>query len=311
MYEFIINPSSGSGRGGRIWEMLRRELERRRVPYRACVLKGPGEARARAEKLAKSGEACTLVVVGGDGTVNETVSGLSSFANITFACIPTGSGNDFVRGLHLEREPLAALSKILEPKKIGQIDIGTALCTDGGWEEAKSFSYAVSAGMGFDAAVCNSVLHSRVKKVLNRFHSGKVIYLLTAVWLLLTMKRRPMEICIDGQRTMTFQKVYFAAAMNLGYEGGGFWFAPKSRPDDGYLELICAGGISRLRVFGLLPLALKGKHEGKKGVYLLRCRTAEVSCGEPLCVHTDGEIPGFYKKVRFGLRKEKLRVILG
>lgn len=309
MYHFVINPSSGSGRGLSVWITIKHELDRLEVPYRFTLLKGPGEAGTLAQTLSQSDLPCTLAVIGGDGTINETLNGLTDFSNITFACIPTGSGNDFVRGLHLEQDPVKALHRILQPAEVLPVNVGQTLCRtpDG---KTSSFAYGVSTGIGFDASVCNAVLHSRLKKVLNRFHFGKLIYLFTALWQLFTMRRCPLTVTLDDGRTLTFQKVYFAAAMNLPYEGGGFQFAPEALPGDDCIDLIIASGIPRLRVLTLLPLAMKGQHVGKRGVHLIRCKKASIHAERPLCIHTDGEIPGFYADVDFSLKKEKLAVIL-
>lgn len=302
MYYFIVNPMSGSGKGRIVWNKIQRELSRRNICFRSFLLSRPGEARTLAAGLSGLKQPATVVVVGGDGTVNEVLSGLSSFKNIKFACIPTGSGNDFVRGLGLASSPLEALESILHPKKIRRIDIGSV--------NSGQYSFAVSAGFGYDAAVCHAVNRSRLKTALNRFRLGKLVYLLTALWQLVTMKRQTIRAVIDNEKTLSFESAYFAAAMNLRFEGGGFMFAPGAVPDDGYLDLIVANRISRLRVLYLLPLAFSGKHAGRDGIHIIRCKKAVLSSAAPFAVHTDGETSGLGKEVTFSLRPEKLAVIL-
>lgn len=336
MYYFIVNPVSGSGRGLAVWKTVEEELRRLHIEYRAFLLSDRGEARSLAAALSGSSTPCTLVAVGGDGTINEIINGLSSFRNITFACIPTGSGNDFVRGLGLEKDPVRALHKILRPKEIRKIDIGVTLCegkpgsfagTRSSSEETRSSggtrpsagsgqdpaipcSFAVSSGTGYDAAVCKSVLTSKLKTLLNRFHSGKLVYLVTALRQLLTMKLPSIRVTVDEEAPRSFPGAYFAAAMNLPYEGGGFRFCPDARPDDGCLDLIVVSGISRLRALALLPLALFGKHAGHEGIQIIPCKKAVIESCEARCVHTDGEIPGFFQKITFSIKEEKLAVIL-
>ena len=65
-----------------------------------------------------------IVAVGGDGTVNDVLNGLTNFEQVTFAYIPSGSGNDLARGLHLETNPLKALEQILSGGQTGSIRIG-------------------------------------------------------------------------------------------------------------------------------------------------------------------------------------------
>ena len=89
--------------------------------------------------------------------------------------------------------------------------------------------FAVSSGIGFDAAVCHEVCVSPWKVFLNRLGLGKLSYAVVALDRL--MKDRPvkMEVALpDGSRKV-FEKTYFAAFMNLQYEGGGFPFLPGSK----------------------------------------------------------------------------------
>lgn len=325
MYYFIINPSSGSGRGRIVWETIQKELTRQNVTYHYSLLSSDQEGTALAARLSTLGTPCTVVVIGGDGTINDVVNGFTAFDHITFACIPTGSGNDFVRGLSLSRDPQEALQAILHPTKILPVNVGkTDFYSSDTDCKAQSRRFMISSGIGFDAAVCYSVDHSRLKRILNRFHLGKLVYLITALWHLCTMKRPDFRITIDSSQTFDCKKSYFAAAMNLPYEGGGFLFAPDAKPADDQLDLIFVNGISRLHALCLLPLALKGKHVGHKGIHLISCRKVQIerlwdsSSNHRLrsskrfggCVHTDGEIPAFAEKITFSLHEKKLAVIL-
>lgn len=308
MYYFIINPASGSGRGLTIWKTIQAELNRLGTDYRAYLLSRPGEAKQLASGFAGKKKPCTVIAVGGDGTINDVINGLGSFDHITFACIPTGSGNDFVRGLGLTKEPLAALHAILNPKEIRRINIGRTLIQEA--DKVTEHSFAVSSGIGFDAAVCDSVQSSRLKKALNLFRAGKVVYLVSALWLLLTMKRGSLKITLDDGTIQDYENCYFAAVMNLPYEGGGFYFCPDALPDDDYIDLIIANRISRLNALSLLPQALFGKHVGKNGITIIRCRLAELQYSAPSCVHTDGEVVGYYDNITIGIKSEKLPVII-
>ena len=346
MYCFIVNPVSGSGRGRKIWKSVKAELDRLGIDYRSYLLTKAGEAAALARGISTLEHPVTLVAIGGDGTINEILCGLASFRDITFACIPTGSGNDFIRGLrryaklqemsacptdsrinlpyrqngkakksgysrNAKSSDLSALHAILHAKKTARIDVGRLACTDtDSHSHAREYAFAVSAGIGFDAAVCYFVLQSRLKKVLNRFHAGKLIYLLTALWQLASMKCQTLSISVDGGEYVTYENAYFAAAMNLSCEGGGFMFAPDALPGDGALDLVIANRISKLRLLTLLPLAFSGRHVGHDGVTILRCRNARIQSQAPLHLHTDGEPHAPGSEIVFSLRNEQLKVIL-
>ena len=303
MYYFIVNPSASSGNGLIVWLQVEAHLKQRGVSYRHYLLSGPGEARRIAAGLCTKEENVTAIVVGGDGTINEFLSGLTRFDNITFAYIPTGSGNDFARGLRLPSDPAACVSMILRSEKYRRINIGT-VNSDG-----KTGRFAVSSGMGFDAAVCHAAYRSRIKKALNRFHLGRLVYLINALGLLITIKPFRAKVLIDDNDLLIFDRILFAAAMNTPYEGGGFMFAPGADPSDGYIDLLIAEGIPKPMIPFMLPTALFGKHLGFSGVHLYHCKKAVIESTSEACVHMDGEHFGFHRKVTFSLMGETLRLI--
>lgn len=305
MYYFVVNPISGCGKGKKIWQTLKKELDRLPVEYEAFLLRKKGEACTVAASLSGLTQPFTLVVVGGDGTLNEVIGSLTSFEQVTLGCIPTGSGNDFVRGLGLETDPLAALHQILHPARVRQIKIGQTLSSSG---EKRAF--CVSSGIGFDAAVCNGAYRSGMKELLNWFRLGKLVYTGTALKQLFTSRLCPMKLTLDDGSERVYPRAFFAAAMNLPYEGGGFQFAPDADPCSSSFTLCIAEGLSKARILSILPLAFFGRHVGKPGIHLITCKRVTIQTGQPLCIHTDGEIFGFHKTVTFSAHPERLRVIV-
>ena len=78
MYHFIINPNAGSGRGWKVWRAIAGYMDRHNIEYEAVLTNGIGEARDAARELTKeAGKPCFLIVVGGDGTMNEVLDGAS------------------------------------------------------------------------------------------------------------------------------------------------------------------------------------------------------------------------------------------
>ena len=258
-----------------------------------------------AQRISSVSQPCTAVIVGGDGTIDEFIDGLALWEHLTLGCIPTGSGNDFVRGLSLERDPAKALDIILSPSHICHLKVGIIQA------ENHSHKFIISSGIGFDADVCNGAYRSGMKQFLNFFHIGKLVYLTTAFRLLVSMKLYPMKITLDTGEVFSFDNAFFAAVMNLPYEGGGFWFAPALRPEEENFHICVAEQMNRRRILKILPLAFSGNHVGKKGVHILPCTRAVIQTSQPLCVHTDGEILGFFDEISIEAAKDRLNVITG
>ncbi len=163
--------------------------------------------------------------------------------------------------------------------------------------------------MGFDAGVCHETAVSRTKLLLNRLHLGKLTYVGIALHRILSLKLQSMTVTLDDSRKITFDKVYFAAAMNLMYEGGGFKFCPKADCRDDLLNLIVIDGLSKLKILALLPTAYRGWHVHFRGVHTYTCRKIDLISTTPLPLHTDGEPVMRQTTARFSLEPEKLRVI--
>ena len=76
MYQFIVNPGAGAGRGYRIWKRLEHQLEMNSQEYRVFFTEHQGDAAEIARVLtAEKDEAKVIVIVGGEGTYNEVLNG--------------------------------------------------------------------------------------------------------------------------------------------------------------------------------------------------------------------------------------------
>ena len=87
MYQFIVNPAAGTGRGYRIWKKLERQLENDSEEYQVYFTEYQGDAAEFARCLtADRDTAKIVVVVGGEGTYNEVLNGLS-FKGLSKLCL--------------------------------------------------------------------------------------------------------------------------------------------------------------------------------------------------------------------------------
>ena len=267
MYYFIVNPHSRSGKGLRVWQKIQKRLDRDKILYEANMTEYQGHATELAAFLTSGRHEDpapkTIVVLGGDGTLNEVLNGLSMSTAVTLGYIPSGSGNDFSRGMKLPKSPEKALRRLLSSKKIRLIDYGILSYTDGCPAHRR---FLVSSGAGYDAGVCQNLFTTRLKKVFNQFHMGKLVYLVIGIKQIVLCKSADGCLTLDGVKKMNLKKIRFISAHIQKSEGGGFRFAPKADPADGYLDLCVVSGVSKLRLTVLLAAALIGKHCGMKGV---------------------------------------------
>ncbi len=308
MYHFIINPKSSSGKGIRYWWTVKNELDSRQIPYTAEFTKQEGHASILAEQIcSKYSGIKNIVVLGGDGTLNEVVNGITDFDQVLLGYIPSGSSNDLARSLRIPKDPLKALENVLKPTSFKYLDYGMI-----SFPEAMDVprKFCCSSGMGYDAEVCVEVQASPLKKRLNRFGAGKLIYLAIAIKQLMTLKSIDVTLYADGIKKGTYQNVFLMSAMIHKYEGGGLMIAPAADPTDGKLSVCLAHGLGRMKALLLLPTLVIGKHHKFKGIETFHCHNLEIIANRETAVHTDGEVPAFSSHIKVTCEQGRIRMIL-
>lgn len=309
MYHFIINPASRSGRGLKIWnKQIEPALKEKQVIYKSYLSKKAGDVTEIARKIyfsADSGTPLYIVVLGGDGTVNEVLQGIPDPRSLVLGYIPTGSSNDFARDLKIPKNPLDALNLILFSGKQTPMDLGTLIYPDG-----KMRRFLVSSGFGYDAAVCEEVNRSVVKNVLNKIGLGKLTYLGIALKQLFAAKRSSCKLTLDHDTTVTIDNMLFTCCMLHRFEGGGFMFAPDADAHDGLLNLCAVGDISKLLILFALPTAFYGKHYRFQGITPYVAKEITFESGSPLWVHTDGEVLRKENRITVSCEKDAFSMFL-
>lgn len=298
-YTFIVNPSAGKGAGKKVFRSLEGELARKGIRYDLVETTGPGHATEAARKAGTP----VVVSVGGDGTINEITNGLSGSGR-TLGIIPAGSGNDFIKSVHVPGKPLRALETLIHGF-VRTVDIGSVRCTPakegGGNFEPRLFVNGV--GAGFDAAVA-----ARTREI--RFLSGTALYVLAVLQTL--GKYTPPLFTIDSNGYRREAKGLLIAIGNGTCAGGGFYLTPDARVDDGVLDICSVDDKNIFQILSLMPRVMRGKHHNVPGVNFFREKKLTITAEEPFFVHADGEIVGAnVRRVEVGLISSRLQVISG
>jgi diacylglycerol kinase (ATP) len=288
----IVNPTAGGGRAARLLPWLRERLASR-TDAGLLVTGRAGDAERAAADAAADGRD-RIVAVGGDGTVQEVVNGVTEAdSGSVLGIVPVGAGNDLARSLGLPRDPAAAWT-IAVGRGERPIDLMLAIGGDG-----RRRWFGSAGGIGFDAQVA-AAMATRAG-----WQRGKAGYLLTTLAELQRFENRRVELTVDGA-TSTLQ-VLFVAIANGEYYGGGMRIAPGAAVDDGMLDLCIVGDVSRMTALRQLANLYRGTHVHHPKVELRRGRAVEIS-GEPsTLVHLDGE-PFGGLPVRIQLHDARLTV---
>ncbi|MEA2651539.1 MAG: hypothetical protein QOI85_1260 [Chloroflexota bacterium] len=269
----IVNPTAGGGRALRSVSWLRERLVTR-PDVRLEITRRRGEAEALAAEAGGSHD--RVIVVGGDGTVQEVVNGLLSYGEpAAMGIVPLGSGNDLARSMGLPVE-LASAWRIAIGNATRRIDVAHA--RNGSGAERL---FASAGGIGFDAQVAAAMADRR------GWQAGRAGYLLSTLNELRRFENRHVRLTIDGATETA--DVLFVAIANGAYYGGGMRIAPGASIDDGRLDVCVVGDISRLTVLRQLPNLYRGTHVNHPAVSMRSGTIVEADGDGDTRIHLDGE----------------------
>lgn len=280
MITLLVNPVAGGGKAKNVAISVANRLDQLKLPHRIWETHYPNEAKELAIRAAKEHrdnpqKENMLLSIGGDGTFLEVVQGTLD-SGLPVACLPAGTGNDFLKSLGVPSEPMAALEHILNAG-VRHIDLG----------KVNDLIFANECGAGFDVTALDYAIQYR-KKI-----RGAASYLLGVLTAIFRHKSAPMVIRADGKEVFRGNCLVFSVA-NGQYIGGGIRISPEADVQSKKLELIVIQDCSRPRMCSYLPGLLAGKILQFKDT-VVHCRAETISAAplresETLRVNIDGEI---------------------
>lgn len=253
---------------------------------------GPGHATTVGRGALESG-AKLVVAVGGDGTANEVLcafmddGGVNRFPGAELGLLGGGTGGDFLRQLGSPSWP-EMIDALEQPGRT--VDYGAMRFVDhDGQSCVRPFLNAASAGVTGHIVARVLQAGGLSRKLLG----AKGIYLWHSIAGILGYRNPTVELQVDETEPRRLD-LALATATNGQYFGGGMWIAPNARLDDGRLEMIYTGDISKGKLLGLLAKVFGGKHLDHPAVEAGQGQRLHMrSVGDdPVLVEIDGEQPG-------------------
>jgi YegS/Rv2252/BmrU family lipid kinase len=276
-----VNPAAAGGTTGKRWPEIAHRAAQRGLDGDALISERPGQLTTLAAD-AVAGGATRLVVVGGDGSVNEVVNGIADAHGVELAVIPRGTGWDFVRTFDIPRNLDAAVDVALTGS-VREIDLGAVTYRTWGGEDARSI-FANVASAGISGAIAQRANES--SKALG----GKVSYYWATLAVFVGWQTGEMRVTVDGESRNG--KMIDAVVCNGRYLGGGMMMCPEAEPDDGVFDVLLIGDVTKRDLLLVLPKTYKGNHLPHPRLELLRGKVVTVESAEPLPIELDGEQPG-------------------
>ena len=268
---FVINPNAGQRKARRHLTDMIDIFNRAEYTVITYITKCQGDGEQAVMRCAN--EVDLVVCCGGDGTFNETISGvLKSGHDIPIGYIPAGSTNDFASSLHLSSDMAQAARDIVdgEPRRL---DIG---CFEG-----RHFSYIASFGAFTRTSYTTP---QELKNVL-----GHTAYLLSGIQELSQLKSYPLRFELpDGT---VIEDTFIFGAISNSTSVGGILTLAEDRVDlcDGQFELLLIRMPRDIAELGECVQALKRQTYNCSMLTFIKADHLEITASKDMDWTLDGE----------------------
>jgi diacylglycerol kinase (ATP) len=220
-----------------------------------------------------------IVAVGGDGTVNSVVTGMTG-GTAALAIAAAGTGNDAARFLghpHLRDDSISTWLADITNHECPAIDVGRAEFGDG-----STGHFLTVLSTGFDTLV-NERAHQ-----LRRL-PGAIRYVISTLIELPHLTAHPYV--METHENRAHADALLVAVGNSAMYGRGMRICPEASVQDGQVDLTIIGSVTRRTLVKLFPSVFTGAHMKDSRVSGMRSSSVVIS-GPSLVCYADGERMG-------------------
>lgn len=284
----IVNPVAGNGRGLLDWPVISSLLHEAGIVFDALFTQRKFHATELAVYAINKGYR-QIIIVGGDGTIHETVHGLFlqdqvQPSSVLLSVIAVGTGNDWIRMFGIPRTYPEAVRSIVDGFSFLQ-DVGRVNYHETRVPQTRYLANV--GGVAYDAEVC-----SGFNELHQKGYKGKWLYLGSVFKQAVKYKCKPAVIEVDGKKV--FEGRLFTATIGINkYTAGGLSQTPLAVPDDGLFDLTIIPKMNRLIMF------LRHWHRiYDDSIYSIprvqhhRAKSIIIKSNPPIRLELDGEILG-------------------
>lgn len=301
----IVNPNAGKRKGEKDWIEIAALLTEAGIKFVTVFTEHRGHAVLLTRKYIENGYR-NIIVVGGDGTLNEVVNGIFTQAHVptnkvVLAMIPVGTGNDWCRMFNIPNDYKKAI-KLITKKKIFIQDTGTIKYISSEGSE-KTRYFINMAGMGFDALVAKK---TNTQKDLGK--SNPMSYVVNIVSSLFLYTSTKVTILLDGKKIAS--DIFSMSVGICQYNGGGMKQAPGALPDDGLFDMTLIKPIGKFKIIRNIIKLFDGSFTRLPEVSTFRSSKIIIHSEPRMFMEADGESLGHTPFV-FNILPQSLYVVSG
>ncbi|MGT2832252.1 diacylglycerol/lipid kinase family protein [Streptococcus halotolerans] len=243
----VVNPSAGGEKAQEFQEAALKKLESYFDEVEVKETQKGGDARDFATAAAKE-KIDSVFVMGGDGTVNEGISGLAEQDyRPKFGFFPLGTVNDLARALNMPIDPQEAIDK-LDFEQTKSLDIGKI--------NDHYFMNVIAIG-SIPEAVRDVSVEEKTK-------FGKMAYLISGLKRIAQNENYDFELDVDGEHISVKSTTLLVGLTNS--IGGHENFLPDAKVDDGLLHLVYLKDTNMLESFQAVPGLAKGVTDSNQSI---------------------------------------------
>ena len=284
----IGNPVSGKGTAGKRIEKLSLILKKQLHDVNVYLTKFAGDGKDFISWIKHDFE--RLVIVGGDGTVNEIINGIPDDFSIPIMLLPTGNANLLSKELHVPKS-INAIADIILKGNIVQAD----------YASMNGSKFLMVAGAGFDAVVTEEVKKIRKATISN------LSYIFPVLRAVKSFKNDKLDVTVDGKYIGSSPAVIVSNVCNY---AGIFTLAHEAGITTGCLDIIMLPKISLFSLIKYAVIIKLSKVTNIKGVKYIKGSEVTIDSDESIPVELDGDFRDRFSEVNIRIIPKSLPLIV-
>lgn len=303
----VVNPHAGTNKCSRDWPGIKKLLEQKNFQMKIIFTERQFHAIELVKTAIEKERYTNILVVGGDGTLNEAVNGIFKQQRfrtdeITLGLVTVGTGNDWGRMYEMP-ESYKKQIKLLRKgytflQDVGEVEYRYAI------DEEKRYFVNI-AGMGYDALVAQ-----KTNLMKQKGRGGVLAYLINLVTGLFQYQNTHLDIMADGKQI--FSGNVFSMSIGIcKYNGGGMMQLPDAIPDDGLFDITVIRKTTKFRIVSNIKNLFDGSFVKMPEVEQYRGKMISIKSKPPqkLYLETDGESLG-HSPLDFKVIPKAIRLIV-
>ncbi len=240
----IVNPHAGTNKCEKDWPKIHKLLQDAGFDMQVMITERKFHAMEITIEMVEKLGFKKIIVVGGDGTLNEVVNGLLrqkriSPPEVRLGMITVGTGNDWARMYEMPASYKKQI-KILRKGYTFLQDVGQVEYLYSKDQEKRYFINI--AGMGYDALVAQ-----KTNTMKQKGKGGPIAYLVNLISGLFQYKSVHLNIEADGKKVFS-GKVFSMSIGICKFNGAGMMQLPNAIPDDGLFDMVIIRKTTKYRI---------------------------------------------------------------